>query len=63
MEIEFHQLELRYEGLRRTSTEQERKLLASFASAGQQSMVLVVRAERPQRYVLIDGYNINESVR
>lgn len=56
MEIEFHQLELRYEGLRRTSPGQERKLLASLASSGQQATVVVVRAEQPSRYVLIDGY-------
>jgi len=56
MEVEFHQLELRYESLRRTSAEQEKKLLASLASTGQQSTVVVVAAEQAQRYVLIDGY-------
>ena len=56
MQIEFHQLELRYEGLRRTSPEVEKRLLASVASAGQQSTVVVVRAEQSQRYILIDGY-------
>ena len=56
MQIEFHQLELRYEGLRRTSPEAEKRLLASVASVGQQSTVVVVRAEQSQRYILIDGY-------
>ena len=56
MQVEFHQLELRYESLRRTSAEQERKLLGSLASTGQQSTVVVVSAEQSGRYVLIDGY-------
>jgi len=56
MEIEWHQLELRYESLRRMSSEQEKRLLGSLATTGQQSTVVVVRGEQSNRYVLIDGY-------
>lgn len=56
MEIEWHQLELRYEALRRSSPEQEKRLLGSLASTGQQSTVVVVRGEGANRFVLIDGY-------
>jgi ParB/RepB/Spo0J family partition protein len=56
MEIEWHQLELRYEALRASTPEQERRLLGSLASTGQQSTVVVVRDDKPNRYVLIDGY-------
>jgi ParB/RepB/Spo0J family partition protein len=56
MEIEWHQLELRYEALGRSTPEQEKRLLGSLASTGQQSTVVVVRGEGANRYVLIDGY-------
>ncbi len=56
MEVEFHQLELRYEALRIHSAERERRLLASLAQVGQQTPVVVVKAEEPARYVVIDGY-------
>jgi ParB/RepB/Spo0J family partition protein len=54
MELEWHQLELRYEGLRRRHPAQERQLLASLAEIGQQAPVVVV--SEATQFVLIDGY-------
>jgi ParB/RepB/Spo0J family partition protein len=56
MELEFHQLELRYEGLRMLRPVRERQLLSSLANSGQQVPVVVVADSLPQRFVLIDGY-------
>lgn len=56
MELEFQQLELRYEPLRLRSPERERRLLASLAERGQQTPIVVVGLDAPQRYVVIDGY-------
>ena len=44
MELEFHQLELRYERLRVRQPARERRLLASLADAGQQMPIVVVTA-------------------
>ena len=54
MELEWHQLELRYEGLRKRHPAQERQLLASLAELGQQCPIVVV-GEATQ-FVVIDGY-------
>ena len=54
MEIELHQIELRYEALRVRNARRETSLLASLAQVGQTAPVVVVR-ER-ERFVLIDGY-------
>jgi ParB/RepB/Spo0J family partition protein len=54
MELEWHQLDLRYEGLRRRHPAQERQLLASVAELGQQTPVIVIGQASP--FVLIDGY-------
>jgi ParB family transcriptional regulator, chromosome partitioning protein len=54
--VERHQLDLRYEKLRTRKPEAERKLLASLAEIGQQVPVVVVRGEAPDRFVLVDGY-------
>lgn len=54
MELEWHQLELRYESLRRRHPSQERQLVASLAEIGQQAPVIVVA--EATRFVLIDGY-------
>lgn len=54
MELELHQLTLRYERLRKRAPLQERRLLGSLAELGQQ-MPIVVVAEAA-RYVVIDGY-------
>jgi ParB/RepB/Spo0J family partition protein len=56
MELELHQLDLRYECLRTRSARREARLLASLASAGQQVPVVVITAGDPGRHVLVDGY-------
>lgn len=57
MDLEFQQLDLRYEGLRVRRPERERRLLSSLAEKGQQVPVVVVALPgEPDRYVLIDGY-------
>lgn len=57
MNIEFHQLDLRFEHLRVRRPERERKLLASLASAGQQIPIVVVAVpDQSDRYLVIDGY-------
>lgn len=55
MELEFHQLDLRYEGLRRRAPEREKRLLASLAEHGQQTPIVVVGGEAGQR-IVVDGY-------
>ena len=54
MELELHQLTLRYERLRKRPPRAERALLVSLSEIGQQLPVVVVREE--ERFVLIDGY-------
>jgi ParB/RepB/Spo0J family partition protein len=54
VELEFHQLELRYEGLRVRQPARERRLLASLADAGQQMPIVVVTAG--STYVVVDGH-------
>lgn len=56
MELEFHQLELRYERLKLVRPEPERRLLASLAEVGQQVPIVVVEAAGQDRFVVIDGY-------
>jgi ParB family chromosome partitioning protein len=57
MQLEFHQLERRWEHLRVRHAARQRRLLASLAEVGQQTPVVVVAAEdQPDRYVVIDGY-------
>jgi ParB/RepB/Spo0J family partition protein len=55
MELEFHQLDLRYELLRRRSPEREKRLLASLALSGQQTPIVVVSGEGVSQ-VVVDGY-------
>ena len=55
VELEFHQLELRYERLKVVRPEPERRLLASLAEVGQQVPVVVVNGA-VDRFVVIDGY-------
>ena len=54
MDLEFHQLDRRYEALRKRDSRKERQLLASLAEQGQRLPVVVVAAE--ERFVLVDGY-------
>lgn len=56
MQIELHQLDLRYEKLRKTSAHTERQMTASLSDIGQQLPVVVVAAAESGRYVLVDGY-------
>lgn len=63
MELEFHQLELRYERLRVARPEAERRLLASLAEVGQQVPIVVVKDAAQDRYVVIDGYKRIRSLR
>ncbi|MGC4118754.1 MAG: ParB N-terminal domain-containing protein [Myxococcales bacterium] len=55
MEFEFHQLDLRYQSLRRRAPERERRLLASLAQHGQQTPIVVVAGEGGA-HVVVDGY-------
>jgi ParB family transcriptional regulator, chromosome partitioning protein len=54
MDLEFHQLDLRYERLRVRQPARERRLLASLADAGQQMPIVVVAAD--PTYVVVDGH-------
>jgi ParB/RepB/Spo0J family partition protein len=56
MELELHQLERKYAGLRVADAGRTARLVASLCEHGQQQPVLVVRGAELDRYVLIDGY-------
>jgi ParB family chromosome partitioning protein len=57
MQLEFHQLDRRWEHLRVCHPARQRRLLASLAEAGQQTPIVVVAAEgQADHYVVIDGY-------
>ena len=57
MQLEFHQLDRRWEHLRVRHPARQRRLLASLAEVGQQTPIVVVAAEgQADRYVVIDGY-------
>src|SRR5438067_1581276 len=57
MQLEFHQLDRRWEHLRVRHPARQRRLLASLADSGQQTPIVVVAAEgQAERYVVIDGY-------
>lgn len=56
MELEWQQLDLRYEGLRRREAGRERRLMASLAEVGQLLPVVVVKSETAGQYALVDGY-------
>jgi len=63
MDLELHQLELRYEGLRDRNTPREKRLLASLADVGQQTPIVVVADSAAAgadaavgRHVVVDGY-------
>jgi len=55
MQLELSELDLRYASLRISDHARAQRLIASLCDAGQQTPVLVVRAEG-ERFVLIDGY-------
>jgi len=54
MELEFHQLDRRYDALRVRQPARERRLLASLAELGQQMPIVVVTGDA--RYVVVDGH-------
>ena len=57
MQLEFHQLDRRWEHLRARRPERQGRLLASLAASGQQTPIVVVAvADQPGRYWVIDGY-------
>ena len=56
MDLEFHQLDLRYEKLRRRDPRRERQLIASLAEQGQTMPIIVLPADATGRYVVVDGY-------
>ena len=57
MQLEFHQLDRRWEHLRVRHPGRQRLLLASLAESGQQTPIVVVAAEgQADRYVVIEGY-------
>ena len=57
MQLEFHQLDRRWEHLRVRHPRRQRLLLASLAESGQQTPIVVVAAEQgADCYVVIDGY-------
>ena len=57
MQLEFHQLERRWEHLRVRQPQRQRRLMASLAESGQQTPIVVVLcAEQRGRYLVIDGH-------
>jgi ParB family chromosome partitioning protein len=57
MQLEFHQLDLRWEHLRVREPHRQRQLLASLAENGQQTPIIVVIAKDDNDgYLVIDGY-------
>ena len=56
MELEFHQLDLRHEGLRVHRPEKESRLVGSLSEVGQQVPIVVVAAAQAGRYLVIDGF-------
>src|SRR2546427_9773744 len=57
MKLEFPHRDRRYEHLRVRNPERQRRLLASLAASGQQTPIVVVAiSEKPDRYLVIDGY-------
>jgi ParB family chromosome partitioning protein len=57
MQLEFHQLDRRWEHLRVRRPHRQRRLMAALAESGQQTPIVVVAAEgQLGRYLVIDGY-------
>src|SRR5512142_585761 len=57
MQLEFHQLDRRWEHMRVRHPARQRRLLASLAESGHQVPSVVVAVDgKPDRYVVIDGY-------
>lgn len=56
MDLELHQLELRYQQLRTRDPRRERQLTASLAEVGQLMPIVVVAGAADGHYVVVDGY-------
>ena len=57
MQLEFHQLDRRWEHLRVRQPQRQRRLLASLAESGQQTPIVVVLSpDHRDRYLVIDGH-------
>jgi ParB family chromosome partitioning protein len=57
MQLEFHQLDRRWEHLRVRQPHRQRHLMASLAESGQQTPIVVVLSpDHRDRYLVIDGY-------
>jgi len=56
MQLELHQLDRKYAALRIADPARRSQLVASLSTDGQQMPVVVVRTDRGERFVLIDGY-------
>ncbi len=57
MQLEFYQLDRRWEHLRVREPRRQRQLLASLAESGQQTpIVVVVSKDHRERYLVIDGH-------
>ena len=56
MELEFHQIDLRYENLRKRDPAKEQQLLASLDGCGQVCPVVVLAQKADTPFVLLDGY-------
>lgn len=57
MQLEFHQLDRRWEHLRVRQPRRQRQLMASLADSGQQTPIVVVLSpEQRDRYLVIDGH-------
>ena len=57
MQLEFHQLDRRWEHLRARQPHRQRRLMASLAESGQQiPIVVVLSPAHPDRYLVIDGH-------
>jgi ParB family transcriptional regulator, chromosome partitioning protein len=57
MQLEFHQLDRRWEHLRVREPHRQRRLLASLAESGQQTpIVVVISKDDDGRYLVIDGH-------
>lgn len=56
MQLEFQQLDRRYEHLRTRNPRRERRLLASLSESGQQVPIVVVQGSEPEHFVVVDGF-------
>ena len=56
MQLEFQQLDRRYEHLRTRNLQRERRLLASLSESGQQVPIVVVHGGEPEHFVVVDGF-------